>query len=285
VLVFRLREIALRPVLFRFSDAFISFCDTVVSPVITTIAARTKTNDTGEKTIMALINPGIAGELAGSIGGTTYARNKAGAYARAWAKPVNPNTTAQSVARGNFAYGSGMWATLTLAQKEAWNAYALSITRVNRFGQPYTPSGRQIYMELATNAMTLAQPPLTLPPVETAVPGLSGTGATITTAAGPPIHIATLNLTGLSVSNSANPTIFVYATPLMPSSRTNFKKYIRLLGTLFAPVAPLDVHTQWAAVYGTPTFSPTMQYVGLAARCVDQDTFLGSAISYFAAQV
>lgn len=233
---------------------------------------------------MALINPGIAGELAGSIGGTTYARNKAGAYARAWAKPINPNTSAQSLVRGNFAYSSGAWATLTLAQKTAWNTYAASITRLNRFGLPYTPSGRQIYMELGANAMTLGSTPLTNPPIETSVPGISITSAQFDTVAGPPVHLDTLTVTGASASNATTPMLLIYATALMPSSRTNFKKFSRLIGIDALSTFTGDITPKWVAAYGIPTIDVTMQYIGTAFRIIDSDTFLGSSKLFFAAE-
>lgn len=236
---------------------------------------------------MALVNPGPSGELAGTIGGTTYARNRAGAYARAWAKPVNPNTTAQSIVRANFQYGSGMWATLTLVQKQAWNDYAATVTRQNRFGASYTPSGRQLFMELATNAMTLGATPLSVPPVELTVPGLAIASATLTTAAGPPVTVATIDLNGISVTNSTNPSVCFYGTPLQPSSRTNYKKALRFLGydAPPAPGDPLDIDAFWEAIFGNPTIAPTMQYIGLAVRVIDGLTFLGSSKLYVAATV
>jgi hypothetical protein len=90
---------------------------------------------------MALVKfgGGISG-FAGKIGGTVYGRNKSGAYARNWAVPVNPVTTAQSAVRAVMAMAAAAWSSLTLTQVNAWNAYAAVLIRTNRQGDQYTPS-------------------------------------------------------------------------------------------------------------------------------------------------
>ena len=75
-------------------------------------------------------------QMSGSIGGTTFARNHYGNYARAKTKPVNPNTALQQVVRNSLSFLTTYWAqTLTDAQRVAWNLYGSSVAMTNRLGE------------------------------------------------------------------------------------------------------------------------------------------------------
>lgn len=77
---------------------------------------------------MALITaPYGGGTLIGSIGSTTFQRNRYGNLARQRVSPVNPNTLRQVNTRAALAYLSGLWGTgLTQSERDNWNAYAAS---------------------------------------------------------------------------------------------------------------------------------------------------------------
>jgi len=87
---------------------------------------------------------GIVG-MAGKIAGTVFARNRSGAYARAWAKPVNNRTERQVAVRALAATLGAMWAALSEAQRAAWNLYASDVTMVNRLGEAMNLSGYNQY--------------------------------------------------------------------------------------------------------------------------------------------
>jgi hypothetical protein len=91
---------------------------------------------------MALIAAGIGiADISGSVGGTTFARNRYGAYARARVKPVNPNSTAQSNARSRLAAMKTLWAALTQAHRDEWETYGANVSMVGRLGQPIKLTG------------------------------------------------------------------------------------------------------------------------------------------------
>jgi len=82
-----------------------------------------------------LVGGNIA-EIRGSEGGTTYSRNRFGAYSRSRVKPVNPNTSGQVAARSRFNYLAAYWKdTLTAAQRAGWELYASNTAWKNRLGQ------------------------------------------------------------------------------------------------------------------------------------------------------
>lgn len=83
----------------------------------------------------------------GSMGGTTWSRNRFGAYARARTKPVNPNTARQQTMRSLMASLTARWGqTLTDAQRLAWNQYGDNVVMKNRVGQDIHLTGFNHYI-------------------------------------------------------------------------------------------------------------------------------------------
>lgn len=116
---------------------------------------------------------GILG-ASGSIGGTTFARNAGGSYARQRTKPVNPNTPRQQTARAIIsALVAEFGLTLTAAQRSAWAVYADAISVVNRLGESIKLSGYNHFIRsnsviLQCGGSMVADGPtdLTLPPAD-----------------------------------------------------------------------------------------------------------------------
>ncbi len=81
-------------------------------------------------------------QMAGSIAGTTFARNRYGNYARARTKPTNPNTATQQVVRAIVTSLTQRWSqTLTALQRTAWNLYGSNVNMLNRLGETVQLSG------------------------------------------------------------------------------------------------------------------------------------------------
>jgi hypothetical protein len=98
---------------------------------------------------MALIKTGSTiSNISGSIGGTTYSRNRGGAYARNRTIPVQPNSAYQVAAKALFQSASGNWtSTLTASQRTAWEAYAASVPYTNKLGEKKYYTGQQRYVQ------------------------------------------------------------------------------------------------------------------------------------------
>ena len=60
----------------------------------------------------------------GSIGGTTFQRNAYGHTIKKKPNIVNPNTARQAKPRAALQTLAGIWATMSAAQRNAWDAYA-----------------------------------------------------------------------------------------------------------------------------------------------------------------
>lgn len=184
--------------------------------------------------------------ISGKIGGTVYARNRGGAYARNWAKPTNTPTTKQSANRVAFGNISKGWAALTPAEQDGWNTLASTVTRMNRLGDSYTPTGRQIYLESSNNMRVIGQTPLTVAPFSLLQPTIDGTPLLeLTQTAG---AYDKLQIAGLAAQSGIDYVLEV--TKPFADLKTNFSLDYRQLMTANT-LATLDFETEYEAAYGS----------------------------------
>lgn len=88
----------------------------------------------------------IIGEASGSYASNTFSHNRGGQYIRQRAIPVNPNTTFQQTVRNAMRTLSTRWnSTLTQAQRDAWNIYALNVLIPDSLGEPRNVGGLGMY--------------------------------------------------------------------------------------------------------------------------------------------
>lgn len=96
---------------------------------------------------MALFKSQIATSMSGSVGGTTYSRNKSGMYMRARSVPVQPDSAAQLQVRSALTALVTAWKeTLTAAQRAAWELYAQNVPVTNPLGDQVNNSGQNWYI-------------------------------------------------------------------------------------------------------------------------------------------
>lgn len=114
-------------------------------------------------------------QMAGSIGGTTYARNRYGNYSRARTKPVNPNTARQVAVRGYMSTLTTRWSnTLTAPQRTAWDLYAANVVMTNRLGETMHLSGYNHYIRSNMWRLDLGQAVVDAGPVVFELPAADG---------------------------------------------------------------------------------------------------------------
>lgn len=97
---------------------------------------------------MALIKyASIPAEVSGSIGGVTFARVHSAKACRTWRAPVNKRRTNQNTLRQLIARFSHYWsASLTQAERDAWDTYAPSCIFTNALGENYDISGFNMFV-------------------------------------------------------------------------------------------------------------------------------------------
>lgn len=87
--------------------------------------------------------------ITGSVGGTTFARNKSGAYMRQWTKPVNPRSPLQNTRRAIMARLARSWSSdLTPQERTDWRAYVMGTTWTNKLGETIEIGGNAAFMRL-----------------------------------------------------------------------------------------------------------------------------------------
>lgn len=223
---------------------------------------------------MSLIKTGGGvSAISGKTAGTVYARNKAGAYTRNWAKPINPGSSRQTDVRSSFAAGSAHFGMLSLDQVNAWIAYASGLTRLNRLGDPYTPTGRQIFIEIYNNLIAAGLTFLSVPSPYTNVPAINALGAFVLESDGGEIGTMTLAATTVVVPSTAAGVLLVEATPPHKASKVNTNTQFR---QIFSGV-PSGAHNLAAGyinVFGNSL--EVGQVVDFRVRVIDNDSGLGS---------
>lgn len=135
-----------------------------------------------------VLQPVGSAAASGSIGGTTYARNRYGPYARTKAMPVNPNTNYQASIRSKFSELAAAWSGLTAVQRAAWETYAGNTQMTDVFGQPIWHTGRNWFIGNNTLRLQSGLAIVTAGPTSFGLPGLTLPVMTIT--AGDPISVA-----------------------------------------------------------------------------------------------
>jgi len=94
-----------------------------------------------------LIKSALITQASGSVGGFTAARNRAGMYIRARAKPVDPSSTLQQTMRSIMQAASIAWhQTLTETQRTGWETYASNVPIIGRLGDPIYLTGMAHYI-------------------------------------------------------------------------------------------------------------------------------------------
>ena len=97
---------------------------------------------------MALVKfgAGIA-DMRGSIGGTTFARNRFGAVARNRTVGVNPQSARQQQMQQIISQLTPYWnQTMTAANRSLWNAYAAAVAWTNKLGETQFLTGFNMFV-------------------------------------------------------------------------------------------------------------------------------------------
>ena len=221
---------------------------------------------------MALITMGIGIQgISGSVGGTTFARSRYGAYARARIKPVNPSSGAQNKARSAMASMKTLWAALTQLQRDAWETYGANVSMVVSMGQPIKLTGWNHFVRSNT---AISGAGLTMVKDAPELFSLAETDETITVTgdeSDKKIKVAFNNLLGWA--NEVGGAMMIYAgLPVDPS--INFYggpfRYVgKIAGGVVPPTSPASLNPVTSVFAG--------QRVYIKARIVRADARLSGA--------
>lgn len=123
---------------------------------------------------MAKFTPGPAiGSASGSIGGTTFSRNRYGLYIRRRSIPTNPQSSAQIAIRNAVSNASANWRSLTAVQQAAWKAYAQANPIMDALGQSQVLAGNAAYVQLNARLSLFDSAMIDIPPIGAAPDALT----------------------------------------------------------------------------------------------------------------
>lgn len=203
---------------------------------------------------MALIKMGaLAQDVRGSLNGTTFSRNKGGAYVRTKVSPVQPVSSFSSLARALFGALSQRWSTvLTQSQRQAWINFASTHTFVNVFGDAITLSGIAMYQSLNRQLGQIGKPFIDDPPVTFSTPAVMSSAIAGTVTAG--VLSALTQATVLTDTPPADYTMYVFATRPLPAGVTPQKSDFRLINP--NPYAAITITTALLTHYNDRFSTP-----------------------------
>lgn len=196
--------------------------------------------------------PNVA-RISGKIGGTVYAFNKGGAYARLWSVPVDPQSNDQLQARQILSGQSQAWQALTDAQRESWANWANQNLVTNRLGDQIQLSGHQAFVGLNSRLEHSGSTTLTAPPIS--APPLSLDTLTLTA----DIGTVDFDLAFAETPLGANVVLWILAAVVNSAGIKYVRNRYRFVGNSgAAQVSPFDIETLVAAQFGTLVVGQTV---------------------------
>lgn len=185
------------------------------------------------------------GAASGSIGGTTFSRNRYGAYTRVRAIPVNPSTTAQQNVRSRLATYSANWQLLTAAQRLAWENWAQQNPVVNSLGMQQVLAGQVAYVGINTRLAQATDTAIDVPPITPAPTGL------VTLTGTWDIGLGTFQIDFTATPLGANDRLWCQACVVDSAGINYVRNLLKVVKiTAKAQATALDLQTDIEAVFG-----------------------------------
>ena len=195
------------------------------------------------------------------LGGHVFSKNRAGAYLRTLVTPVNPRSVTQTSVRALFGQISQAWSELTEEQRNAWRSAVDSWKRTDVFGDLKRPDGKALHQRLNQQAQVVGYPKIVTPAEPSEVASQIATNATVT--------LSSTDLKISPLSNSANSTIQVFATPKMSQGTQFVKDKLRVIyfttGDAFLAT---DLYTAYVARFGAVALNDNI-HIGI--RYIDSN--------------
>jgi len=216
---------------------------------------------------MAKIRMGVAvSAISGSVAGTTFSRNRGGAYMRNRSKPTVSTTTAAQNAKARLALFSQSWQGLTEAQRTSWKRWAGQNPVTDVLGDQRVLSGHQAYIGLNTRLHLIGQSAISAPPIVAPPDGL------LTVSVAVDIGTGDTEVTYTTTPLGAGDALFLSGTLQDSAGVSYVKNQLRFFHVSSAAAAsPEDIETDLTSVFGTPVEDQTFH---LSAAVIDTATGL-----------
>jgi len=94
---------------------------------------------------------------AGKAGGTIIQRGRTGQILRNLTVPHSSKLQPSQAPRSALSAVSSNWRIITTSERIGWNSLAATLTRYNKFGVAYVPTGFQIFCEINLNLVNITK--------------------------------------------------------------------------------------------------------------------------------
>ena len=95
----------------------------------------------------------LVDKVVNKAGESVFTSNRFGPVVRKRVKPINPRSAAQTAQRNLLKELSQGWKGLSQAEITGWNSLAKQITKKDKLGRAYNPTGEELYIGVNINIM------------------------------------------------------------------------------------------------------------------------------------
>lgn len=196
---------------------------------------------------MKFISSGLVGAMSGSVGAVTASRNRYGAYLRARAVPVNPNTTFQLATRASLSNLSTAWSGLTSGQRLSWREWADQNPIVDALGQVQNLAPNAAFIQLNARLLAVGIAAVNSPPIIVAPDALTALTSTVDIGVGGTFELA-FTATPLGAAES----LWIQAAVTNSAGINYVTNRLRFIGeSAAAQASPFDTQALVEARFGT----------------------------------
>lgn len=181
-------------------------------------------------------------ELTGSIGGTTFQRNRSGNIARTRSGTPKSITPKQSASERILANNLVDWQNLTLLEQQAWDTFATANPKTDRFGTVKTLSGLQFFTSVNISLELVSHTEIIIPPsFQVTLP------YNLTTFTVDDVKIGIQQTAPLSEFKDG---LLIFFTGPLKRTTTSFRRHLRLVAaTSVSPATFLNLTTFYESAF------------------------------------
>jgi hypothetical protein len=217
----------------------------------------------------------IITDIKGSIGGITFQHNANAKIARLRFTKAKKNTQKQITKITEFQTVLSLWQTLDGTEKAAWNAFAATYTKEDKWGNVKTLSGFQYFNSINNYLLLISESMITAPPTWSTPLVVQDYTA-----------VAIFNDFSINWSPSFAHTseyLLLFTSPLLRTVSLANRKVLRLTSIIVPGTdSSYDYLSDWQAAHNIPVpiaGSPSKKFIFTAVMSVHETKGLVSALN------
>jgi hypothetical protein len=195
-------------------------------------------------------------DIVGSIAGWTFQRNRSGSIVRTRPRQPKFNTPKQTSQQSAFVGLIQDFQQLSPGDKLAWDAFATSNTKINRFGQTKILTGQNWFTAINSARARLALAQLSTPPANLLPEAITGFNLTV--------DATKIEISTITPDNPTDTGLFIQTTFPNTLTTKDQRSALRETATLSSgPFGTIDLTPDWEAAHTLP-WPP-----GSVANCIN----------------